>query len=407
MAQSVPREVLDRALRNTPAASQQDPKFGTWAWITKNRTAVSTYTVPGLLPVELPIDPGTPVWFLPRIALFAPLRFAEDTVVTTTITGASPIIDWTATSLPSDGNPNPEAIWASKIAYNGTNTFAAVGRYNQLAVYSNNDGNTWSYSRLVSASLGYIGYNCIGYGGGKFVALGVDNVFYSGLTGCYSTNNCVSWNRLILPYNGNWSDIAYGNNRFVVTSHLTLSSIYSLDGINWLTYLQPVTADTSIAFANGRFVMTGANKKAYYSADGISWTGANLPGSSTLLPNEIYSWSVTYTDDQFIALATSSSNTSITAAYSPDGSNWTYSLAYSAGGPSMAGFNILGATTGQILTYSSYSTRVIYTPNNGTIWYYLSSPFPGNDIVALGAGNGKFVALSNLKTVAIGVTALP
>jgi hypothetical protein len=44
MASSVPREVLERALRNLPQPDQKGPKFGTFAWKAQSINTSSNIT---------------------------------------------------------------------------------------------------------------------------------------------------------------------------------------------------------------------------------------------------------------------------------------------------------------------------------------------------------------------------
>jgi hypothetical protein len=44
MATSVPREVLQRALRNQPQPNQKGPKFGTFAWRAQSITSSGNIT---------------------------------------------------------------------------------------------------------------------------------------------------------------------------------------------------------------------------------------------------------------------------------------------------------------------------------------------------------------------------
>jgi hypothetical protein len=382
MAISVPRQVLERALRNQPPSEQKGPKFGTFAWRSQSYNASTAIMTP---------EPE-PVWFLPRFFVPFAIKPASITVVSQSVIGAEPTISWTVSNLPATPSGQPIVDFSSKIAYDGVSNLVATTLYLEKAIYSNDNGSTWNYSDLISngTAPGYILYDTIGYGDGKFIALGYDNVTNSSLTGCYSDDGGVSWNKITLPINAIWNDIAYGNGRYIVTARLSLSGIHSTDGINWTVFRQPLTGTPSVTFGGEVFTMIDNGLSAFYSTNGVSWSAAALPG------NEPWATSrVCWTGDQYIAFGTNNSFR-LSAAYSPDHVNWTYSLAFSSTTPFPTPPSFATNIGSNIIMNVGSPLRIPFTPNSGTLWYYVSGPFisEGSQTQSWGATSDKFIAFA-------------
>jgi hypothetical protein len=401
MALSVPREVLERALRNQPPSSSSLPKFGTFAWRSQGLASnAATTTIPEPVP---PAPEPEPIWFLPRLSVPFPITDAEDTYIYRDIQGATPVVNWTSYDLPPTPNGQPSVAFTSKLAYDGTSTFVAATLYLEKALYSNDNGVTWNYSDLISngTDLGYITYTTLGYGNGKFIALGYDIVTSSSLTGCYSDNGGVSWNKITLPINSTWRDIAYGNGRYIVTATNTLSSVYSLDGINWTTYRQPLTGEPSIAFGDGRFIVTDDGLRVYHSTDGVNWLSAALPINESWIRSGIC-----WTGDRFVVFGTNNTF-QLGAVYSFDAIDWIYSLALSSNTP-FGNYPTLATNLGSnmsIIIDVGSPLKIGFTPNNGLLWYFVPGPFDdvASDVTSWGSGNNTFIALAdNLNKFAIG-----
>lgn len=389
MAQSVPREVLERALRNQPLSEQKGPKFGSFAWRSQS---LASNGAAAIVQEPEPEPVPEPVWFLPRFFVPYAIEPAAITVVSQSVTGATPTINWTVGNLPPTPSGQPVINFSSKIAYDGVDTLVATTAYLEKALYSNDNGLTWNYSDLISngTAPGYILYDTIGYGNGKFIALGYDNVTYSSLTGCYSDNGGVSWNKINLPINVTWNDIAYGNGRYVVTARQAASGIHSTDGVNWTVFRQPLTGYPGITFGGGKFMMIDDGQSVYYSTNGLSWSAAALPGNEPWVNSKLC-----WTGDQYIAFGTNNSFC-LSAAYSPNGIDWTYSLAFSSVSPLLAFPSLVANIETNIVLNTSSVNRVCFTSDSGTLWYYVSAPFVSESSLtqSWGTTNDKFIALA-------------
>lgn len=159
-------------------------------------------------------------------------------------------ITWTQTAMPSAAN------WYS-VTY-GNGKFVAVSRSSSTAAYSI-DGITWTETTIPFAD-----YMTVAYGNGKFVAAG-------GSISAYS-NDGVTWIENALPFSG--SIIVYGNNKFLLTPFsITNTAAYSSDGITW-TKCKMLSSGiwSQIAYGNDRFVAMDINGgKVACSIDGITW----------------------------------------------------------------------------------------------------------------------------------------
>jgi hypothetical protein len=104
--------------------------------------------------------------------------------------------------------------------------------------------------------------------------------------------------------------------RFVAVALESAKAAYSYDGITWTEAALPVsTTWHNVTYGGGRFVVVGGVCGAAYSADGITWTAAATP------PSDDAGWEggLTYGNGKFVA--TSMFNTK--TAYSTDGNTWT------------------------------------------------------------------------------------
>ena len=126
-----------------------------------------------------------------------------------------------------------------------------------------------------------------------------------------------------------WSNISYGNGRFVATAHDSDTpatdehAMYSDDGINWTTGTG--TAGMSLlglAYGNGMWVATGFSLRKEdiaYSSDGATWTKIKSPRNGCL-------WtSVVYGDGQFVAVGGDASAEGFVMT-SPNGTDWTLTV---------------------------------------------------------------------------------
>jgi hypothetical protein len=216
-------------------------------------------------------------------------------------------------NMPSSGN------WT--VLGSGNNKFVAL-RANSNQAATSLSGISWTAKTLpVSAQ-----WNSIVYGDNKFIAIAKNQSI-----AIYSNNDGESWTETELPTIGDssypeWVDIAYGRNRFVIISNSQNIAGYSDDGINWtgidLYNDSSTTPDdwTGIAYGNNRFVALASNGKVLYSFDAELWLNAELPD----LGSDVVWGKLKYAQGVFFALAKSNNGSATDiAATSFDGIVWT------------------------------------------------------------------------------------
>lgn len=199
-----------------------------------------------------------------------------------------PLNSWTLT-----WTINPIFYVLSGIAY-GNGTFVAVGDGARLVSY---DGVNWTTYVSPPIINGYYTYTNgqsittgptptppgIVYGAGTFVAFGTsigDNANY-----ILKSTNGLTWTPIYTSSNGVFNAVfaaAYGNNTwvFIAANEIITASITSSNW-NWTQY-QPGFSPGSIAFGNGKFVISlNTGGSILSSSDGIVWQyDSSLPFGS-------------------------------------------------------------------------------------------------------------------------------
>lgn len=177
----------------------------------------------------------------------------------------------TSSGLPSSGD---KKIQFGSVAADN-NRFVAISDNSRDVAYSINSADTWT---LETDALPETGYSVLTYGKGLFVAArsGFAEVAYS--------TDGVFWELTTdVETSGTWSDIEWGNGRFVLTSSEG-SVLYSLDGITWTdTGTTSISEPDQIAYGQGVFVITSAteNTVIYRSEYGIEWTAESVDTAGT------------------------------------------------------------------------------------------------------------------------------
>lgn len=134
-----------------------------------------------------------------------------------------------------------------------------------------NHGTTWNSSTISGTS---VTWTDIAYGNGKFVILSDSNGEVA-----YSTNNGENWTVLNSAMSSiRWDKIVYGNGRFVALSEGGLDSsidssktAYSFDGITWYNGETLSEKYNNISYGAGVFLLTGPGNSIAKSQDGKVW----------------------------------------------------------------------------------------------------------------------------------------
>ena len=99
-----------------------------------------------------------------------------------------------------------------------------------------------------------------------------------------STDMGVSWTATTLPAVGNtaWTEVVYGNGRFVAVGQNTNKSAYSFDGVTWYTGNLPLTGNwNSVAYGAGQFIAVGGTGTLVASSpNGLDWKTVSVSGSA-------------------------------------------------------------------------------------------------------------------------------
>jgi len=155
------------------------------------------------------------------------------------------------------------------------NRFVSISNNSRDVVYSQNSADNWI---TTTDALPATGYSCLTYGKKLFVAA------RSGVTEISYSTDGVNWNTTTdIETSGTWTDIEWGNGRFVLISSEG-SVLYSLDGVTWTdTGVTSINQPAQIAYGQGVFVITSAteNSVVYYSEYGLEWTAQSVDTNVT------------------------------------------------------------------------------------------------------------------------------
>ena len=198
------------------------------------------------------------------------------------------------------------------IAY-GDGMFVAMPSGNAIAAKST-DGITWSSVPLLNPA----NWTDIAYGNSRWVAISSEGPMgQPGSLVVYSSNDAEGWRETYLPSATTWSHVAFGNGKFVAIAAGTSSAAYSANsGKDWTVASGlPSASWSGLTYGNGKFVAVAAGgTTGAYSTDGITWQSMTLPESSD--------WSsIAYGNGLYVAV----SSTGNSPAYSLDGISWTQS----------------------------------------------------------------------------------
>lgn len=201
--------------------------------------------------------------------------------------------------------------WCS-VAY-GNGRFVAIGGYNSSVNYTaySDDGIHWKQETLSSSAY----WNKIVYGNGRFVVCprqNTTNIIYS--------ENGINWAPSTLPSSSvNAYSMIYAQDKFVALqgTGVKYTVLYSYDGETW--YENPLPANNfyyGITYGDNKFVAVGGDGKSIYSTDGINWMSGT---GVTFGERRCYAYNVIYAGNKFV-----SNYKTGYLSYSYDGLVWNY-----------------------------------------------------------------------------------
>jgi hypothetical protein len=225
--------------------------------------------------------------------------------------GTDTLISTDSTTWASGGALSASGSW-SAVAY-GAGRWVAVAWGNNVNAYTTDPTAAWTAGGTGTA-LGNYTWVALTYGNGVFMAISTSN------TAAFTTTGD-SWSATgALPSSATpWTGVAYGNGVYVaIAGSSGTQAASSADGLTWTSRSLPTSANwSSVTFGKGVFVAVATGSRtAAYSKDGITWvqSAAGLPVSQA--------WGkVRYGQGLFFAVA--NSGTTLEAASSDNGANWT------------------------------------------------------------------------------------
>ena len=307
---------------------------------------------------------------------------AQATGFTWSHPGAS-LIPWT---FSADSNPGgrPSVRFTPRSVAFGNGTFVAVSENYQTdtAVETSVDGNIW-IPRTADINSTWFS---VTYGGGLFVAVGVDSNGQDGVA--MSSPDGITWTSVAIPTNQTrWQSITYANGRFVAigqNSYLPNQwAMTSVDGINWTFGTGGADSNwSSVTYGNGLFVAVGQSGDQFLkncimtSPDGLTWTVVTTPDDSN--------WqNIAFGEGIFLA---------VSQGYimkSSDGVTWESIL----NNPNQ-GWSLITYANGKFVIsgYENFGS-LIAVSDDGSHWVYQDLPV-GRDWMGFAFGNNRLVMVN-------------
>jgi len=172
-------------------------------------------------------------------------------------------LTWTASTLPM--------IDAASVIY-GADKFVAVGG-TTTGAYST-DGITWSSSALPST----VNFVSVAYGASGYVAVGTTNL--GNPTTTYATSgDGISWTTRTFS-NGAYSAITYGNGNYVAWTSSGTAYVSS-DGISWTSQSGLTNNVYAVTYGNGYYVAASQLGTITWSTNGSSWSSTSAYATAT------------------------------------------------------------------------------------------------------------------------------
>jgi hypothetical protein len=290
-------------------------------------------------------------------------------------------------------------IWG--IGY-GNGKFVAVGAGGRMAAYSGGTG-TWT-AVLPGTRAGQSGFwdtdtiRAVAYGNGKFVAVGYDAKMALSANG----TDWSGWKES--AFNGqSILAITYGNEKFVAAGgNGTIRYSNSGESKDWLNAQGTPFGGTSIlglAYGGNCFVAVGNEGKVAWSADGINWTAASYTGSNITDPLNAVAYGGPSGSEKFIAVGDGGK-----MAYSTNGKTWTAANSTELPNNVFDGKGILSVCYGGgKFVAAGHNGKMAELGDKETDWKPITSTHfnqhvdtdYGDEIRATGYGGGMFIAGGN------------
>ena len=268
-----------------------------------------------------------------------------------------------------------ESTDTSFTCINDVNLFYGASSY--IPLYSLDGGRVWNY--VYEDAQIYIGFifNAT-FGNDVFVVIGTNQQYLS-------VDNGYTLNPANTQLGGDWVDVAFGNDTFVMVGGWDLQGYSTDNGLTWNGATTPLVAPaydywTGIAFGNGVFVIvglgnTGPGNQAYSTDNGVTWQSATTQVQGSWI-------SVAYGNGVFVAVGVYD----IQAYSTDDGVTWQYANTQLPGYWTSVTFG-----NGVFVMVGDFDQA--YSDDNGLTWNYATTPagLGGEPNAAVSFGNGVFV----------------
>jgi|GEM_PF-2914107 len=220
---------------------------------------------------------------------------------------------YTSTDLASwQRHTFPESFVGHRVAY-GDGRFVALGAVGQnvCGAYSTDHGATWSIVSTPLGNTGFVAFNVLIYAGGRFVALGVNNVILTSTDGS-------SWQQEPDAPTGGAYEPSGGYLTYYAGQYYllrpTAGVLYRSPDVRTWSQVATLPAGLSRLTAGpSSLVATGSGGKILFSADGVNWAPVGT------VPAELVStsWSgAVHVGDRFMLMAPD------LIVFTADGTDW-------------------------------------------------------------------------------------
>lgn len=201
----------------------------------------------------------------------------------------------------------------------------------------------------------------------KSLVLGEENVLVAvasaSMYSIYSNGDYSRWSRSNMPKTANWTQVTYGNKKFVAVSDGGDIAICTSDGTSWsLSPFNVPEGLSGIIYDGMKFIALPCNgDKIYYSSDALEWSQGQLPVSQR--------WdALCYGDGIYVACGKSSN------VYSFDGINWKESKSIFKPAQIMNssityGNEVFIAVVNTVDEHEGSTYAYYYYTTNGVEWY--------------------------------------
>jgi len=294
-----------------------------------------------------------------------------------------------AVGVPGAATSPDGAVWTRQTVGNASALVKVdylQGRYvalgNGSRVFFSVDGQNWSSANIADN----FSFSQVLFGNGRFIVGGGFRTPY------FASTDLVSWLRTGYPSRYSQGPVAYGNGLYIIAStraestSVNLELLSSPDGATWTAH--PQAQELTVLFFDGtRFIGLGAHGLVGVSDDGINWTYRTVAAMNNLTPR-------TLAFGKGLYLAGGDTRQMYS---SPDLVNWT---PVDYGSIS----DIVDITFGNDLFVAAAgisqtgSAQLLYS-SNGTSWSRVQVPGPAF-FSAVTFGVGKFVAVSGKNVAA-------